>query len=188
MSLLPQDIVLLLKMISVQRITLPKNDSWTRAAYAASLGLSSSQIQYAMERLQKASLVVKVNQRMEVHIQNSKEFLIHALKYFAPPVRGEMTRGIPTMWAASPVKKYFSSQDIPPVWPCPEIPDDNPETMMKGYTFEPIHSCAVHGAIADGSLRSLLVIADTLRAGKAREKKIAKELLEEYFEKNYESN
>jgi len=96
-----------------------------------------------------------------------EEFLIHGLKYVFVPDLGELTRGIPTGYAANPLKDNFLvGDDLPPVWPCPE-------GNVRGYSFSPLYRSAPKAALADQRLYELLVLVDAIRGGKARERDFA---------------
>jgi hypothetical protein len=50
------------------------------------------------------------------NISALEEFLVHGLKYAFPAEHGEVTRGIPTSYAAEPLESEVSmSNDLPPV-------------------------------------------------------------------------
>jgi hypothetical protein len=50
------------------------------------------------------------------NISGLEEFLIHGLKYAFPAEHGEVTRGIPTSYAAEPLNsEIVASNDLPPV-------------------------------------------------------------------------
>lgn len=99
------------------------------------------------------------------------EFLVHGLKYVFPPQRGELTRGIPTSYAAPPLRDLIKIGAEPiPVWPIPEGTE-------RGVAFEPLYRTAPFAALRDHSLYELLAITDALREGRARERKIAEEQL-----------
>ena len=166
MGLMPQDIVVLLKIIA------SKDQKWSLASLANEIGLSASQVHYAINRCIESRLLVSHDGSVKPMIANTEEFLLHGVKYMFPPERGEQTRGIPTIWAGPPLKKYFRSNDLPPVWP-------DAEGQAKGFSFEPIHKSAVVGAKKDPQLYELLVLLDALRDGRARERNMAVEMLKE---------
>lgn len=96
-----------------------------------------------------------------------EEFLVHGIKYCFPPDRGEITRGVPTIFAAPPLRDHFIQQeDLPPVWP-------HPEGDVKGYSFSPLYRTVPNAVMQDNILYMYLVLVDALRDGRAREKDIA---------------
>lgn len=165
---MPQDIVVLLKLV------VTKDPQWSMASIAGELGLSPSQVHYAVNRCIEARLITNLDGKPKPIFVNVEEFLLHAVKYNCPPKRGEQTRGIPTIWAGPPLKKHFRSQELPPVWP-------DPEGECKGFAFEPLHKSAVTGSKKDASLYEMLVLVDAIRDGRARERALAVEALREKF-------
>ena len=165
---MPQDIVVLLKLVVTQ------DPKWSMASIAGELGLSPSQVHYAVNRCIEARLISNIDGKPKPIFTNVEEFLLHAVKYDYPPKRGEQTRGVPTIWAGPPLKKHFRSQELPPVWP-------DPEGEFKGFAFEPLHKSAVTGAKKDAALYEMLVLVDAIRDGRARERALAVEALREKF-------
>ena len=94
------------------------------------------------------------------------------MKYVFPANRGELTRGVPTSYAAPPLKKFIvKGHDLPPVWP-------DAEGKVRGMAFEPLYRTVPFAASRDRTLYELLTIVDALRDGRARERKLAeKELM-----------
>lgn len=166
MALMPQDIVVLLKII------VAKNAAWSLASIGNALGLSSSQVHYSINRCVEARLMTSLDGVIKPIMSNSEEFFLHAVKYLCPPTRGEQTRGLATVWAAPPLKQHFRSNELPPVWP-------DAEGSSKGFAFAPIHKCAVIAAKKDAQLYELLVLLDALRDGRARERDLAAQILKE---------
>ncbi|HEX5036742.1 MAG TPA: hypothetical protein VFX30_06255 [bacterium] len=171
MILKPQDILVLLKLISMG----PK--TWSYHELATSLGMSPSEVHAAIRRSVAAQLAIETKNNIYPNISNLEEFLIHGLKYAFVPDRGELTRGFPTRYAAPPLLNSISSEEYPPVWP-------DPEGNTRGSSFSPLYNSAPKAALMDKSLYALLVIIDALRGGSAREKELAvkriKETLKRY--------
>jgi hypothetical protein len=96
-----------------------------------------------------------------------EEFLVHGVKYVFPPIRGEATRGIPTAYAAPPLRDLIAQDgDLPPVWP-------DAEGTVRGLTLEPLHRAVPKAARQDRDLYELLALIDALRDGRARERQLA---------------
>ena len=57
-----------------------------------------------------------------------------------------------------------------PVWPYLR-------GTVRGYSFEPLYKHAAEAALADPAFYELLSLADALRDGRVRERKIALEIL-----------
>lgn len=158
-GLLPQDIVLLVKLVSYG------GNRPAIAQVAADLTLSPSQVHQALKRLERSRLVDTQSGRPL--LRAVEEFLIHGVKYAFPARRGEATRGMPTAYAAAPLhQKIGESGELPPVWP-------DAEGEVRGLTLEPLHRSAPRAALKDSQLYELLALIDALREGRARERQTA---------------
>ena len=161
MILKPQDILVLLKLVSVN------NSDWSYSSLAAELGMSTSEVHSAIRRSLLASLAIKKGNRIIPFIRNLEEFIVHGIKFVFIPERGEMVRGIPTAHAAAPMKSAFIEDgEPPPVWP-------DPEGEVRGMAFSPIYKSAPKAAQLDPELYELLVLVDGIRSGRAREREFA---------------
>ena len=129
----------------------------------------------ALRRLQEARLVEGKEHR--VNRSNADEFLVHAVKYLFPPEQGGATRGVPTAWAASPLKEELAPVDEPPpVWP-------DPRGRVRGIALEPLHHSAVHMARMDPRLAEDLALIDAVRLGEGRVRSLAAKLLSQRLRK-----
>jgi hypothetical protein len=100
-----------------------------------------------------------------------EELLVHGVKYMFPPVRGGETRGVPTAWAAPPLRDEFAeSSELPPVWPYPL-------GKVRGIALEPLHDSVREISRRDPALTELLVLTDGIRLGDARVRGVAEGLL-----------
>ncbi|MEA2343889.1 MAG: hypothetical protein QOF63_2058 [Thermoanaerobaculia bacterium] len=193
-SLKPQDVLVVLKICSLASAKTHEGKSPSMAWLGVELGLSSSEVHAAMRRLRASGLLQPeivmiagprgseprgsrwVRGRLESVRPNAtalSEFLVHGLKYVFPVNRGELTRGVPTSYAAAPLKKFIAKgRDLPPVWPYSE-------GKVRGTAFEPLYRTVPFAASRDRALYELLAIVDALRDGRARERKLAeKELMQ----------
>ena len=83
------------------------------------------------------------------------------------PDRGSLTRGMPTGYAASPLKELLrSSGEPPPVWP-----DSLGE--VRGESFSPLYKSVPNAARKDQKLYEILALVDAIRDGRPRERNIA---------------
>ncbi len=90
--------------------------------------------------------------------------------------RGDFTRGVPTSYAAEPLRSLLSPGNDPiPVWP-------SQEGKQRGISFEPLYRSAPHAALRDPKLYTYLVLADALRDGRAGERKLAQSELHQLFQ------
>src|SRR6266566_1049558 len=162
-GLLPQDVIVLAKLVSSggQRPSI--------AQLATALFLSPSQAHLSLKRLARSRLIRDEDHRPLLRAVD--EFLVHAVKYMFPAQRGEPTRGMPTAYAAPPLREHISSSDLPPVWP-------TPDGQVRGVTLEPLHKIAPAAPAKDPVLYELLALIDALRDGRTRERQIAERELE----------
>lgn len=162
MNLKPQDVLLLLKLISIEK------RPWSFNKISVELGMSPSEVHAAAKRLLAARLAVKVDDSIHPNIRNMEEFLLHGIQYVFLPERGAINRGMPTAYAAPPLNAHFvDDNEPPPVWP-------DSEGEVRGESFSPLYKSVPVAAKNDSNLYQLLVLVDALRGGRARERDIAK--------------
>lgn len=163
-SLKAQDILLLAKLVVLQRHPLPLK----QMTLAQDLVISSSEIGKAMKRLIQANLITSNAKPVN---RNVSDFLIHGFKFFFPAQVGGLTRGIATAYAAPPLSKQvkYSIEDIY-VWP-----DANGD--LRGQSLTPIYPSAGKACQKDSELYEFMALLDTLRVGRARETQLAKDEL-----------
>jgi hypothetical protein len=159
MPLKPQDVLVLLKLAA------HPDRAWSYPALGVELGMSSSEVHAAVRRATASGLLSASNR--EVNRNALLEFLIHGLKYVFPASRSRLTRGIPTSYAAPPLRNSFrASEDIPPVWP-------DPEGTVRGEGLDPLYKSVARAARADAELYEWLALVDAVRSGRARERELA---------------
>ena len=159
----PQDIIVLLKIVSMQ------NQKWRNIDIANALKLSPSEVSEALNRCKIAKLID--GKKKSVHTNSFKEFLIYGLKYVFPSEPGAIVRGIPTAHSAPPINENISRGGDIYVWPYAK-------GNVRGQAIEPLYKTIPEVAQKDKSFYELLAITDTLRVGRVREIKIAVEELE----------
>jgi DNA-binding Lrp family transcriptional regulator len=166
MVLKPQDVVVTLKLLEFEERRPPF------AQIAEELAMSVSEVHAAVKRAQAAHLVHGPELGERPNCKALEEFLLHGLKYVFPAQHGAMTRGVPTSYAAEPLKRYIKAGDEPvPVWPSSNGP-------IRGIAFAPLYRSVPKAATRDSYLYELLALVDALRDGRAREREIAeKELI-----------
>lgn len=160
MNLKPQDVLVALGALT----KLPVSSTYQERAWQ--LAMSSSEIHAADRRLNAAGLMAEgrpVRAALE-------EFLVHGLRYVFVPEHGSVVRGMPTAHAGPGLSALFAADDLPPVWP-------DPEGSMRGLSFSPLYRSVPEAARRDSRLYELLALADALRGGRARERKLAADLL-----------
>jgi DNA-binding Lrp family transcriptional regulator len=165
MSLKSQDILVALKL------ALTGGWSGSFAALAGELGLSASEVHAAMRRLEEARLLEPAGKR--IRRTALREFLVHGLPYVFAARTKEMTRGVPTAWAAPALAgAVVSSDPLPPVWP-------DPAGSVQGLAVKPLYASGPQAAANDEKLYALLAAVDALRLGRARERAAAEKKLDE---------
>ena len=159
MTLKPQDIVILLKLVSLG------DRPWSYNVLAVELAMSPSEVHSGVKRAAAARLLDP--QRNVPILRALQEFLVHGVKYAFPPDRGPLTRGFPTAYAAPPLNSLIVLPDEPPpVWP-------DPEGKVRGYAFSPLYPSVPKAAALDPALYELLALVDAIRDGRARERELA---------------
>src|SRR5260370_41089737 len=93
-SLRPQDVLVLVKLLSYEGRRPPM------AQMGVELSISSSEVHAALKRLTRSRLVSNDASGNRPLLQAVEEFLVHGVKYVFPARRGEVTRGLPTSYAA----------------------------------------------------------------------------------------
>lgn len=158
----PQDVVVLL------RLTLPDAPQATYASLAGELKLTASEVHAAVERAQAAQLVRKPPRgKPQVLLESLRLFVVHGLRYCFPATRGELTRGVPTSYAAAPMKSLIvQPSEPPPVWP-------HKLGTVRGAALYPLYPTAPEAALGNLALYELLVLVDAIRAGSVRERALA---------------
>jgi hypothetical protein len=168
-QLKPQDVLVLLKL-AIRNDTL-----WSYPQMAAALGMSASEVHAAVQRAVLARLaVIHQPKVIDVHPQNLLEFLVHGAKYAFPVVRGPITRGHPTGYAAPVLRSRIADgEGLPPVWP-------DPEGTVRGESFSPLYpsQAVIRAILADPPMYDATALVDAIRGGSARERQVAVELLE----------
>jgi hypothetical protein len=163
-----QDVVVLLKLLGSDE-PFPVRD------LASQLGFDVAGTHRAMRRLDEAGLYSV--ERRRVYRAAAEEFLIHAAKFSFPPRWGSEVRGVPTSWAAEPLRAELAeSAGLPPVWPYAK-------GTVRGLGLEPLHAMVPEAALADHALRQRLALVDALRSNdSARVTQLAEKLLKERLE------
>ncbi|MEK6787496.1 MAG: hypothetical protein AABY68_00930 [Pseudomonadota bacterium] len=164
MNLKPQDVMVVLGAV----IKPPASAIYQDRAWQ--LAMSSSEVHAADRRLKAAGLLAEgrpVRAALE-------EFLVHGLRYVFVPELGSVVRGMPTAHAGPGLSALFAEDELPPVWP-------DPEGQIRGLSFSPLYRSAPEAARRDIRLYELLALADALRGGRARERKLAAELMRKHL-------
>ena len=165
----PQDLYVLLALLSRGEGTVTYPD------LAAQTGMAASAVHGALKRAVVSRLLIFQERRPVILKAQLKEFLLSGAKYAYPPVWGEMSRGVPTGYAAPPLNGIIApSADPVPVWP-------SAKGTARGLSLAPLYPSVPEAALRDEKLYALLTLFDAIRSGQARERNAARDLLEDYF-------
>lgn len=168
-SMRPQDVVVLLKLVSTTHQE--EKTSLHQKPLAAALGMSQSEVSASLRRSRGARLVNEGKQ--QVHPQALIEFLCYGLRYVFPAAPGPVYRGMPTAHSAAPLNQLIRSADAY-VWP-------SSEGEARGESIVPLYPSVPFAARQDAVLYALLALADTLRVGRPREIALAQDWLKKYI-------
>lgn len=157
----PQDIVILLKIISMD------SPSWLSIDLSKSLQISASEVSESLNRNRLSGLLGFSTK--QVSRGALLEFILHGIKYVFPVQPGAIVWGTPTAHSALPLaKKIVSNEKY--VWP-------DPEGDVRGQAIEPLYPSVPKAVKHDPKLHELLALVDAIRVGRSREVKLAEEAL-----------
>jgi len=163
----PQDLAIALKLVAMKGHWRPY------AELGNTMHLSQFEAHAAVQRLIATRLFYDLEGVPRPVMQLLKQFVVYGAPYAYPAVRGEMTIGFPTAHGVAPLKELVVSSHEPvPVWP-------HPKGKIRGMALLPLYEKLPIAASEDDSLYELLALFDALRAGQARERELAKKILEE---------
>lgn len=163
--MLGQDIALLLDLCRYS------NDTRVLAKdVAASLRIAPSEVSKAIGRCRESGLLHWTDLEWRVNRTGLLEFLVHGIRYVFPLMRGTLVRGFPTGAWARPLRGMIEASDPPDVWP-------HPYGTARGLAVAPLYKTAADAASRDEGLYQLLALCDAMRGGRARERKLATDLL-----------
>ena len=165
----PQDLYVLLALLT------SAEDRPTYARLAERTGLAASAVHASLKRAVVAGLALIRDGRPLVLRPQLKEFVLGGAKYAFPAVLGRVGRGIPTAYAAEPLKSVIAASTDPvPVWA-------HKSGKARGVSLAPLYPTIPEAAPRDANLYAALALFDAYRSGQARERAAAQKLLEQYF-------
>jgi hypothetical protein len=165
----PQDVVVLLKIISFER----SGKSWMKKDLADSLNIANSEITNVFDRLKYTGLIMPGANR--VQRLTFYEYVVYGLKATFPPFVGAETRGLVTASSAIP-ESNISGSDY--VWPYA-----NGKT--KGTSIVPLYAEIVHACENDNQLYLALSACEMLRVGRVREVTFGRQWLKSFIVDNH---
>jgi len=171
MELKPQDLLVLLKAAA------HPGQRWTYAALGEALTLSASEVHASVKRAVAAGLAVARGRGDWAPVRPAlAEFAVHGVRYVWPAQPGPVRRGVPTSFGVPPLAGVISAgADEVPVWA-------HAAGAAKGPSLSPIYRSAPQAALLDPALHRLLALQDAIRAGRARERSLATDLLTKELE------
>lgn len=177
-----QDIVVLLKLISLEHgervLSRPgarPDDPYSVRSLEAALGISKTEINASINRSVSSGLAIKDRDsgRAKPSRRNLYNFILHGLKFVFPVKPGAMTRGIPTAFAAAPLKKrLISGGQYIYVWPYAKGKE-------MGQSVDPLFKSVPEAVQQDDRLYEYLALVDAVRLGNQREVGLATDRLSE---------
>jgi DNA-binding Lrp family transcriptional regulator len=160
----PQDIVVLAKLVT--------DEVWpTQKDIANALELSQSEISHSLKTLELVGLINIFQKRInKLAVQ---EFIVHAVKFFYPPEKHGIGRGIKVGPSYSYFSKKVHSDEFDYVWP-------DPDGESKGVIVSPLISRLSKTIKANEKLFLLLNIIEVFRGlGGVRHQQVAQKALKE---------
>jgi hypothetical protein len=116
--------------------------------------MSPSEVHSTVCRAERSRLLHGPQRKNRPNFTALEEFLVHGLKYVFPPERGELTRGVPTSYAAELLRSMITQGNEPvPVWPYEE-------GKQRGVAFAPLSKTAPIVALCDSCFYEYLALAD----------------------------
>jgi hypothetical protein len=163
----PQEIVIILKIISLHI----SENIWNTLTLSRDLMISQSEISESLKRSVYCGFISQ--NRKDVFKNALLEYIIHGIKYSFPVKPGAMVRGVPTAHSAPPLSTQINSPEVF-VWPYHDGP-------ARGFAIEPLYKTVPQAILSDNLLYEMLSLVDAVRAGKARERNLAENILNEYL-------
>lgn len=171
MQLKPQDLVVALKVLTNGKA------KWNQRELAQSLGMSLSEVNGAIRRAIQAGLMIRgatKNQAPRSVPFALQEFIKHGVRYSFPIERGSITRGIPSGTVGAKLEGEFLNlkEKEVPVWP-------SPHGKVRGFGIKPLYKSIpdVVEKEENKELYSMLSLVDMIREGRARERKLASDVI-----------
>jgi hypothetical protein len=158
-SLRPHDIC-----VALQLVLTPE---FSYRDLARDVGLSLGEAHNSVKRLQQARLFIA--DLGKVHVPALLELLVHGVPYVFPGQLGPDTQGVPTAHSGPALADQISSVDAT-VWP-------HIDGEVRGQSLVPLCASAPDLARRNQDLYRWLTLVDALRVGRARERRLADEIL-----------
>lgn len=162
----PHDLAVLLKIASKGK------QAWLMKDLANELKISASEISESINRSIIGGLIS--SDKKSLNKLALLDFLRYGLRYVYPQQPGAITRGLGTAVSAAPLNSEFITEERF-VWPFAK-------GDVRGQTVEPLHPNTPAACLEDSAYYELMALTDAIRIGKAREQKMAFDILKEKIE------
>jgi hypothetical protein len=168
-----QDILILLKLISLHQSHSVHPEDFSVRALAASTGVSKTEVGASLKRSIDVGLA-KLDRHSQLPVANSKallDFIVSGLRYVFPAQPGAIARGLVTGFDAPGLEGLLSSAgQYQYIWPDANGSD-------KGQAISPLYKTAPYAAQQDPNLYQSMALVDAIRLGDPRELAVAKQEL-----------
>lgn len=142
---------------------------YTARGLESETGVSKSEVNLSLKRSIKVGLA-KLDRKTNIPRANTKaltEFIIYGLKYVFPAQVSELSRGIPTSFAAPVLQgKVMSAGETIYIW-------SDARGSNKGQAVQPLYKTVPRAVKKDPYLYGYLALVDAIRLGNAREAGVA---------------
>lgn len=135
------------------------------------VGLSLGEAHNATKRLAIARLVPQGGGM--VNASACLDLLVSGVPYVFPGELGPEARGVPTAHSGPKLRERFPDAE-PVVWP-------SAHGTVRGLSLAPLCQSAPNIAITNPALYEWLAVVDSIRIGRARERTMAREFLQQRF-------
>lgn len=147
---------------------------YTARGLESETGISKTEVNLSLKRSIKVGLA-KLDRKTKlprVNVKALTEFIVYGLKYVFPAQVSELSRGIPTSFAAPALQgKVMSAGETIYIWP-------DARGSNKGQAVQPLYKTVPNAVKKDPYLYEYLALVDAIRLGNAREAGVAIEELE----------
>jgi hypothetical protein len=164
-----QDVLVALKLLTIG------DEPWSFTRLSSSLDLSVGASHNAIVHLRAAGLVFERKGAAVIARRRLADFLVHGVPAVFYPVRGGITRGMPTSIYAPMLAKLALPENkkegaIPVVWP-------SPTGTVRGESLAPLYDTVPKAAQTDLALYELLALLDGVRVGRGKERRACADAL-----------
>lgn len=160
-----QDILIMLKLLV--------SPEASQKDLSNELGISQAEVSHGLRRLKASQLL---SHEGKVIKEACQEFLIHALKYIFPAEFGSPSLGIPTAFAHPDFKFVVHDPREIYVWP-------NANGQKRGVSLVPFYPSLPEACKKDEELYKLASLVEMIRAGRARERKLAADEIKKFVDR-----